>query len=88
MYTKAEMGLCKTANLTAKPAILSTIQCMSAIQHNTREIVPVHSQAAPTPLANLRRETPVPIPNTEAIPFFHSESIAANMAATPMISDD
>lgn len=61
MYTKIWLVLCNTANLTAKPTILSTSQCMSAIQQNTRGWVSLLSQAAPTTLANQRRETPVPI---------------------------
>ncbi len=57
-----------TADLTAKPAILSTFQCMSAIQQNIGEILFMLSQAASSALANPQRETPVPIPNTAVIP--------------------
>jgi hypothetical protein len=48
------MGLCKTAKLTAKLAILSTSQCISAIQQNTGGRVSMFSQVAPTTLANPR----------------------------------
>jgi hypothetical protein len=44
-----------TAILTAKPVILSTFQCISAIQLNTRGRVSRLSQAAPTALANPQR---------------------------------
>src|SRR5207253_2395965 len=63
-----------TANLTAKPVVLSTIQCMSAIQHNAGGILFMFSQAAPTPLVNPQRETPVPFPDTD-LKLFSSNNI-------------
>lgn len=57
-----------TADLTAKPAILSTSQCISAIQQNTGGILFRLSQAASSSLANSQRVSLVPIPNTAVIP--------------------
>jgi Transposase IS66 family len=62
------------AILTAKPAVLSTSHCMSAIQHNIRGIASRLSETASTTLSNPRGETPVTIPNTE-VKLFSSDDI-------------
>jgi hypothetical protein len=75
-----------TAKLTAKPVILSTSQCISAIQHNTEGRVSKLSQAVPATLTHPQRGNTRSIPNT-LVDLLKSESMAAILAVTPMISD-